>query len=92
MVENTASVKTVEGYRIVRTIGRGANSVVKEVTKNEITFAMKIMKLTNVRENKKVQEVMKKEIEILASHNIAGLPAIYDYNLNAQYSETDAKG
>ena len=52
MVENTASVKTVEGYRIVRTIGRGANSVVKEVTKNEITFAMKIMKITNVRESK----------------------------------------
>ena len=45
-------MKTVDGYRIVRTIGRGANSVVKEVIKGDITFAMKIMKLTNVRENK----------------------------------------
>ena len=33
---------------------------------------------------------MKKEIEILVSHNIAGLPAIYDHNLDAQYSEIDA--
>ena len=85
-------MKTVDGYRIVRTIGRGANSVVKEVIKDQITFAMKIMKLTNVRENKSVLEIMKKEIEILTSHNIAGLPAIYDYNLDAQYSEIDAKG
>ena len=52
MVENTGPIKTVEGYRMVRTIGRGAYSVVKEVTKDEMTFAMKIMKLTNVRENK----------------------------------------
>ena len=90
MVENNWPIKEVGGYRIVRTIGRGANSVVKEVIKDENTFAMKIMKLTNVRENKSVLEVMKKEIEILASHNIVGLPAIYDYNLDAQYTEIDA--
>ena len=90
MVETNWPIKEVGGYRIVRTIGRGAHSVVKEVIKDENTFAMKIMKLTNVRENKSVLEVMKKEIEILASHNIAGLPAIYDYNLDAQYTEIDA--
>ena len=50
--------KTVGDYRIVRTIGRGLNSVVKEVTKDQVSYAMKIMKLNNIKTNEKILETI----------------------------------
>ena len=82
-VAGNNSFKTVGDYRVVRTIGRGMNSVVKEVTKDDVAYAMKIMRLDDIRTDEKVLEIMQKEAEILQQQNIPGLPAIHDFSLDA---------
>ena len=68
-----------DGYKIMTTLGRGGNSVVKLVEKDDRYYAMKIFKPDRIGNPEEFVRHMKKEMEIVQGLGLNSVPRYYKF-------------
>ena len=78
------------GFRILRTLGKGGNGVVKLVEKDGKEYAMKIFEPHPTEKDHFCQETQA-ELDLVQQHMIDDIPAYYEFAENATWQKKDGK-
>ena len=82
-------LNVVDGYRILKTLGKGGESVVKLVSNQQgEQFAMKIFKTDHTEKSKLVIEKASAELEIVQKLNFESLPIYYEFKADAVWTRS----
>ena len=82
----------INGYKIIRTIGKGGTSVIKLVEdKHGKQFAMKIFEPLNEVEQQKIFDETEKEVEFVQKVNLPEIPKYYNFVKSATWIRSDGR-
>ena len=78
------------GFKILRTLGKGGNGVVKLVEKDGHEYAMKIFEPHPTEKESFCRETQA-ELDLVQNHMIDDVPAYYEFVENATWQKKDGK-